>query len=305
MRNDDDLPHDVILRAQAGDNHALNVLLHYFEPKLRTIARSLQRNKAIEEVLAQHGRMGLLKALRKYQSERNNTFWNYASSLVRWAMIDGLAQELGLSQDARKAYPDVLATYRRLEQALMHTPTSAQIAAECAVTIGLVEQILRVMFRPARSVEELTERGWEREPESDAAPSPYNAAPETFVLYQEKASEHGARVQADCERCLGAEEAARFLVLAILREGNGGYDYTWDEIAACLSGDRSPPAPDWSATVEAEFRCWTCLPPNWTAVQALFFRWNAAPTGAALRQRFSQARRALERSMLISDSMGR
>lgn len=304
MHNDDDIPLDVVLHAQAGDSDAQNNLLRYYEPRLYTMARSLHQNSAITEVLVQRGRMSLIDALRKFQPGRAS-FWSYVYRNIKGTMIDGLAKELGLSDDARKAYPKVMAAYRRIEQQALQAPTSDQIATECSLTLGLVDQILRVVFRPVRSYEEMVERGWERQLEHDSPLSPYTTTPETFVDFYEEANQHRAQIQTDCVRCLGEEEARRFLVAAILREGNGGYDYSWEEIAACLSGDRSPPAPDWEVTIEAEFACWTCLPPSWPAVQELFRRWNAAPTAAALRQRFSQARRALERGTRIAESMAR
>lgn len=294
MHHADDLTAEMILRAQAGDNGALGAVFDACYPRLRAMARSLQKNRDLEETLVQHGRMGLVKALRNFQPGRG-AFWTFAHLHVKGSMIDGYAVELGLSSDARKAYPKVLAAYQRLEGARTQPPTCEEVAAACAVTLGLVEQIIRVLFKPVRSLDDLAEPGPDRIRDSQVQLSPYNTSPQVLFDATENVNVRRLAAQVRCERCLGPDEAARFLVLTILREGDGGYDYGWDEIAASLRGDSGPPEPDWDATIEAEFASWRCLPPTWLAVQTLFLRQHPAPTAAYLRQRFSQARRALER----------
>jgi DNA-directed RNA polymerase specialized sigma subunit len=292
MHYADDLTPETILRAQAGDSDALGAVLTACDPRLRAMARRVQKNDDLEETLVQYGRMGVVKAVRTFQPGRG-TFWTFAHLHAKGSMIDGYAAELGLSSDARKAYRKVLAAYQRLEEAYMRPPTSAAVAAECGVTRGLVEQIVRVLFKPVQSLDELAEAGRDKVLASQEHQATYTTDPDDLFDAVESAAASRMKVQALCEHCLGLEEAKRFLVLTILREGNGGYDCGWDEIAASLRGDSGSPEPEWAAVIEVEFASWSCLPPDWPAVRTLFLRQHPAPTGAYLRQRFSQARRAL------------
>lgn len=242
-------------------------------------------------MLVQYGRSAVAQGP-AYLPGRASAFWTFAHKHVKGSMIDGYAAELGLSSDARKAYPKVIGTYRQI--AALHTrpPTSSEVASACGVTKGLVDQILNVLYRPWLALDDIAEHAPGAIPPPAAPPSAYNSTPDTVVAAQDELDQRRALVQTLCARCLGAEEAARFLVLQILREGSGGYDCGWDEIAAALCGTASPPSPDWESTVESEFAAWTCLPTTWPAVRELFLRQHPAPTSVYLRQRFSQARRA-------------
>lgn len=294
MQYVDALTSELIMLAQAGDDKALAAVLTVCDPLLRAMAGRVQKSRDWEEMLVQYGRMGVVKALRTYQAGRV-AFWTFAHKHVRGSMIDGYAAELGLSSDARKAYPKVIGTYRQI--AALHTrpPTSSEVASACGVTKGLVDQILNVLYRPWLALDDIAEHAPGAIPPPAAPPSAYNSTPDTVVAAQDELDQRRALVQTLCARCLGAEEAARFLVLQILREGSGGYDCGWDEIAAALCGTASPPSPDWESTVESEFAAWTCLPTTWPAVRELFLRQHPAPTSVYLRQRFSQARRVLDR----------
>lgn len=285
---------ELIMLAQAGDGSALATVLDACDPRLRAMAKRVHKNGEWEDTLVQYGRMGVVKALRTYQVGRG-TFWPFAQMHVKGSMIDGYAAEIGLSSDARKAYPRVVLTYQQLEANHALPPTPGEVSAACGVTVGLVEQIINVLFRPCQALDDIAEHAPGAIQPSAAPPSAYNSSPDTVVAAQDELDQRRTLVQALCVRCLGAEEAARFLVLQILREGSGGYDCSWDEIAAALCGTASPPFPDWEFTVEAEFAAWTCLPPTWPTVRALFLRQHPAPTSVYLRQRFSQARRVLDR----------
>jgi DNA-directed RNA polymerase specialized sigma subunit len=294
MQYVDALTSELIMLAQAGDDKALAAVLAVCDPPLRAMAGRVQKSRDWEEMLVQYGRMGVVKALRTYQAERV-AFWTFAHKHVKGSMIDGYAAELGLSSDARKAYPKVIGTYRQI--AALHTrpPTASEVASACGVTKGLVDQIINVLYRPWLALDDIAEHAPGAIPPPAAPPSAYNSSPDTVVAAQDELDQRRALVQTLCAHCLGAEEAARFLVLQILREGSGGYDCGWDEIAAALCGTACPPSPDWEYTVAAEFAAWTCLPPTWPAVRELFLRQHPAPTSVYLRQRFSQGRRVLDR----------
>lgn len=294
MQYIDALTSELVTLAQAGDGKALAALLVACDPRLRAMARRVQKSRDWEETLVQYGRMGVCKALRVYQVGRG-TFWTFAYMHVKGSMIDGYAAELGLSSDARKAYPKVVRTYRQFAANHTRPPVSAEVAAVCGVTVGLVEQIVNVLFRSWLALDELVEHAQDAMPPPDTPPTPYNTSPDTLIAAQDDLDQRRALVQELCTCCLGADEAARFLVLQILREGGGGYDYGWEEIAAALCGTAAPPHPDWECTIEVEFAAWTCLPQTWPAVRELFLRQHPAPTSAYLRQRFSQARRAIDR----------
>ena len=223
MQYIDALTSELVTLAQAGDGKALAAVLVACDPRLRAMARRVQKSRDWEETLVQYGRMGVCNALRDYQVGRG-AFWTFAYMHVKGSMIDGYAAELGLSSDARKAYPKVVRTYWQLAENQTRPPASAEVAAACGVTAGLVEQIVNVLFRTWQTLDEIDEHTPDAIPPPDAPPSLYNTAPDTLIAAQDDLAQRRALVQERCTCSLGAAEAARFLVLQILREYYAGLE---------------------------------------------------------------------------------
>lgn len=293
MARSNDIPPETILRAQAGDRNALEAILQAYQSTLLRMAYKLRHNWSEIEPLVNAGRMGIVEAIRKYRKGYRAAFWTFAYRYVRREMIDDLAKQLGLSQDARAAYPQIRRAYLDLQQRLRRAPTLDEIVRASGVTRGSVEQIVRVLFQAIASLDALFEQNPDGILPMTVDLPGYTQSPEDIVIQIDDAAARKEKIQGFCVACLGPVEAARFLVMTILREGNGGYHYDWEWIAASLQSIGEPPSLYWERTIEAEFSSWTCVPCAWVAVQQLFLCRNPHPTAASLRQRYSQALRHL------------
>ncbi len=80
------------------------------------------------EDLVQTGLMALLEAARGYE-DRGYAFATYASTRVRGAMIDQLRKEARMTRSAMQARRKLSGTRNALEQQLMRSPTSAEMAS--------------------------------------------------------------------------------------------------------------------------------------------------------------------------------
>lgn len=75
--------HELVRRAKKGDQEALTELIDAHESLVGYIARSSARHGCSAKDLMQQGQLGLLHAVRVFDSERGVRFWTYARWWVR------------------------------------------------------------------------------------------------------------------------------------------------------------------------------------------------------------------------------
>ena len=85
--------HRLSARIKAGDERALNKLIQANLRFVVTIARSYQGKGLTMDDLVSEGNIGLMKAARKYDSERGLRFVNYAVVFIRQQIEKALKQE--------------------------------------------------------------------------------------------------------------------------------------------------------------------------------------------------------------------
>jgi len=112
---------------EAGNAEAQHVQ-HW--PRIRREAADLAAPGVPSQDLIQSGSMAFQKACNKFDPSRGNSLWTYARTWVRGAMIEFVAQELGLSDRARQLYARAVRAQRHLYMTLKRDPTAPQIVDE-------------------------------------------------------------------------------------------------------------------------------------------------------------------------------
>lgn len=128
-----------------------------FAPLIAGMARGYRRASAVErEELIQEGVVGLLRALERYEPEREVPFWGYATWWVRQAMqqvVSELSRPMVLSDRALRQLARVKDAQRRFEQAQRREATSAELAAMVGLPCWQVQSLTRAE-RNARGLDE-------------------------------------------------------------------------------------------------------------------------------------------------------
>lgn len=118
------------------DADAGNILVQKYMPlvsyHVQRIAVGLPQNVARDE-LKSLGMVGLLDALNKFDVTRDLKFDTYASFRIRGAIIDGLRKEDWLPRSTREKVKKIETVSHQLEQQLLRTPTTAEIAEHCGL----------------------------------------------------------------------------------------------------------------------------------------------------------------------------
>lgn len=81
---------EVVLRAQAGENEAVELLLGRYKNMVHSTARAYFIIGAEQEDLLQEGMIGLFKAIRDYDAGKGQSFFAFAQLCVRRQMITAL-----------------------------------------------------------------------------------------------------------------------------------------------------------------------------------------------------------------------
>ncbi|HLR78924.1 MAG TPA: RNA polymerase sigma factor FliA [Burkholderiaceae bacterium] len=92
--------------------------------------------------LTQAGLMGLLDAIRRYQSMPDAQFETYATTRIRGAMLDELRGQDWLPRSVRSKARTIEEAISRLNQTLMRAPTEAEIASELGIPLDEYRQML-------------------------------------------------------------------------------------------------------------------------------------------------------------------
>ena len=101
---------DLAVKAQHGDAEAETLLLEKYKPLVRARARELFLAGGDRDDLLQEGMLGLFKAVRSYDAEREASFGTFARLLVN-----------------RQIYNAVAAAQRQKHQALNHSVSMTEI----------------------------------------------------------------------------------------------------------------------------------------------------------------------------------
>lgn len=80
----------LLLRCQAGDNEATEEMLNRYKNMVRSKATALYLVGADKEDLIQEGMIGLFKAIREYDPERNDSFSAFASLCITRQMYTAI-----------------------------------------------------------------------------------------------------------------------------------------------------------------------------------------------------------------------
>lgn len=126
-----------------GDCHSADELIAKHGQLVRRIAwnvRSRMANSAELEDLMQIGLIALVDAGRSYQ-DQGFAFTTYATTRVRGAMIDHLRRESPTSRTAMAQQRQLNIVRARLEQQLMRTPDSMELAAEMGLDVVRYHEI--------------------------------------------------------------------------------------------------------------------------------------------------------------------
>ena len=151
------LERDLIVAAKAGDRRAREDLVEAFLPLVASVARMYRGSETISRLeLMQEGVVGLLRALERYDPDREVPFWAYAGWWVRQAMqqlIAELTRPLVLSDRAlrqlsqlKRAHGDYVAAHGR-------EPSGDQLAESTGLTHAHVAEMLS-LERPPISMDE-------------------------------------------------------------------------------------------------------------------------------------------------------
>jgi RNA polymerase sigma factor (sigma-70 family) len=126
-------------------------------PSIASVARIYRSSPAVNRVeLMQEGVVGLLRALRRYDSTRGTPFWGYASWWVRQAMqqlVAELTRPVVLSDRALRQLARVKDARHNYVQAHGREPSTADLAEITGLPRGQIQHLVAVERTP-RALEE-------------------------------------------------------------------------------------------------------------------------------------------------------
>ncbi|MCW3015232.1 MAG: polymerase, sigma 32 subunit, RpoH [Solirubrobacterales bacterium] len=142
----------LVLAAAAGDPEACAQLVKSFIPAISGIARLYRGAVAVDrQELIQAGVVGLLEAIKRFDSELGTPLWAYASWWVRQGM-QGLVAELGrsvvLSDRAARGLARVRYARADFVRAERREPTSDELVRAAGLPRAQVERLLAAEYVP-------------------------------------------------------------------------------------------------------------------------------------------------------------
>jgi RNA polymerase sigma factor (sigma-70 family) len=148
---------DLVARAQQGDPEARAQLVEAFLPLIARVARTYRSSQAVQRSeLLQEGVVGLLRALERYEPDREVPFWGYASWWVRQAMqqlIAELTRPTVLSDRALRHLARLKDAHREAVRDRGREPGRDELAERTGLTLDQVDDLLAVERAP-RSLDE-------------------------------------------------------------------------------------------------------------------------------------------------------
>jgi RNA polymerase primary sigma factor len=151
----------LVLAAKA-DRAQRDRLVETFLPLIGSVARLYRNTPGVErEELMQEGVVGLLRALERYDPAFGTPFWAYASSWVRQAMQQLVAELSGpvvLSSRAMRKLAHLRECRRERAQATRREPTTTDLVEQTALSHDEIEHLLAA-YRTTRSIEQPVQTG--------------------------------------------------------------------------------------------------------------------------------------------------
>jgi RNA polymerase primary sigma factor len=143
---------ELVLAAKSGNQEASDALVDAFVPRIGSVARLYRGSAAVNRgELMQEGVVGLLRALKRYDTTLDTPFWAYASWWVRQAMqqlVSQLTRPVVLSDRASRQLTRVRDARREHLQSHGSEPTCDQLAAETHLGRSQVEDLIVAERRP-------------------------------------------------------------------------------------------------------------------------------------------------------------
>lgn len=136
-----------------------NELLESYLPLVKKVVGSLQvrlPDGMEEEDLIGYGVLGLLEAIKRFDSLRGTKFETYASSRIRGTILDELRRQGWVPRSVMEQVKQVQEAAEKLEQELQREVTCADIAGALNIPVKQVAEILeQVNFMSIIHLEEL------------------------------------------------------------------------------------------------------------------------------------------------------
>lgn len=128
---------ELILSAQKGDKHSEEILINENMPLVHRCVRALLRENYDYEDLVQLGSIGLVKAIRRFDTGLNLMFSTYAVPLIngeikRFLRDDGMIK---VSRSLKETKQKISYAQKELSQKLNREPTISEIANHTGINI--------------------------------------------------------------------------------------------------------------------------------------------------------------------------
>ena len=123
-----------------------NKIIVEYIPMIRCVARKIASRLPAHidhEDLISNGVIGLMDAIKKYDSARNNKFKTYAEFRVRGAILDALRSQDWIPRSIRDKTKKINKVTKELEQKYSRSPKSTEIAKALNITIEKYHEILK------------------------------------------------------------------------------------------------------------------------------------------------------------------
>lgn len=123
-----------------------NKIIMEYMPMIRCIARKISSKLPAHidhEDLVSNGVIGLMDAIQKYDSSRNNTFKTYAEFRVRGSILDSLRSQDWIPRSVRDKSKRIQKVTKDLEQRLSRAPKEKEVADALGVSMGQYHELVR------------------------------------------------------------------------------------------------------------------------------------------------------------------
>jgi len=94
--------------------------------------------------IASFGIEGLIKAIEKYENDKNTRFETYALTKIRGAIIDAIREQDWIPRAVRKKQKEINAIIQILQKELGRIPTEEEIAQKANITVEKLQEIMRL-----------------------------------------------------------------------------------------------------------------------------------------------------------------
>ena len=152
-----DLERRLVFAAAGGDTLAREQLVQQFLPLIGSVARSYRSTAGVDRTeLMQEGVVGLLRALRRFDTSMGTPFWAYAAWWVRQAMQQLVAEvrrPVVLSDRALRQLARVKDARREHVQSESTEPTNDELAERTGLAVEQVQRLIAIDRTP-RGLEE-------------------------------------------------------------------------------------------------------------------------------------------------------